>query len=208
MMSRISTLVLAVLLSGCAGHKSTVAAPAQATNWRAIITESDRVRLRDWRESFTASIAAARKAGNGLSIDREGVLLDPDAALGNAAPPAGNYQCRVIKLGTQGKSLAAYTVFPNYRCILSAEGQMMSFAKLDGIQRPVGLIFADSPNRQIFLGTMMLGDETLALQYGRDKTRDMLGTVERIGTNRWRMLLPYPHFESLMDVIELIPDHQ
>ena len=76
MMSRISIFVLAALLSGCAGHKSPVASPAQATNWRAIITEADHVRLRDWREAFTASIAAARKAGNGLSIDREGVLLD------------------------------------------------------------------------------------------------------------------------------------
>ena len=57
----------------------------------------------------------------------------------------------------------------------------------------------------IFLGTLQLGDEALALRYSRDKERDMVGVVERVGDNRWRLVLPYPHFESLLDVIELSP---
>ena len=31
----------------------------------------------------------------------------------------------------------------------------------------------------------------------------MAGVVERVGDNRWRLVLPYPRFESLLDVIEL-----
>jgi hypothetical protein len=59
--------------------------------------------------------------------------------------------------------------------------------------------------RQIFLGTLVLGDETQALQYGQDETRDVAGYVERIGANRWRLLMPSPHFESQLDVMELVP---
>ena len=58
----------------------------------------------------------------------------------------------------------------------------------------------------MFLGTLVLGDETRAMQYGRDQDRDLAGWVERIGDNRWRLILPYPHFESTLDVIELVPE--
>ena len=83
---------------------------------------------------------------------------------------------------------------------------MMSFAKLTGSQRPIGM-FLPFPGQQrmVFLGTLQLGDEQRALQYGRDRERDMAGVVERIGDNRWRLVLPYPAFESTLDVIELVP---
>ncbi len=35
--------------------------------------------------------------------------------------------------------------------------------------------------------------------------RDMAGVLERIGERRWRLVLPYPRFESLLDVVELVP---
>ena len=53
--------------------------------------------------------------------------------------------------------------------------------------------------------TLVLGDEARAMQYGRDRERDVAGYVERIGSNRWRMIMPRPHFESQMDVLELVP---
>ena len=33
----------------------------------------------------------------------------------------------------------------------------------------------------------------------------MVGMLERIGDHRWRLVLPAPHFESMLDVIELVP---
>ena len=51
----------------------------------------------------------------------------------------------------------------------------------------------------------MLGDETRALQYRQDEGRDVAGYIERIGPNRWRLLMPQPHFESRLDVMELVP---
>jgi hypothetical protein len=59
--------------------------------------------------------------------------------------------------------------------------------------------------RQVFLGTLVLGDEREARQYGQDETRDVAGYVERIAPNRWRLVLPAPAFESKLDVIELVP---
>ena len=43
------------------------------------------------------------------------------------------------------------------------------------------------------------------MQYGRDPDRDLAGWVERIGDNRWRLILPYPIYESTLDVLELVP---
>ena len=48
--------------------------------------------------------------------------------------------------------------------------------------------------RQVFLGTLVLSDERRALQYGQDETRDVAGFVERIGPNRWRLVMPQPAF--------------
>jgi len=51
----------------------------------------------------------------------------------------------------------------------------------------------------------VLGDESRALRYGRDRERNLIGLVERIGPQRWRIAFPRPAFESLLDVIELVP---
>ena len=59
--------------------------------------------------------------------------------------------------------------------------------------------------RSVFLGALVLGDEDRALQYSQDQSRDIAGFVERIGPDRWRLLMPKPHFESQLDVMELVP---
>lgn len=58
---------------------------------------------------------------------------------------------------------------------------------------------------QIFLGTLILGDETRVMQYGQDELRDVVGYVERIGPERWRIIMPKPSFELQFDVMELVP---
>jgi hypothetical protein len=57
----------------------------------------------------------------------------------------------------------------------------------------------------VLLGTMQLGDETNVLAYDRDQERDVAALLEMIGDQRWRLVFPSPHFESLTDVIELTP---
>ena len=178
---------------------------AESTDWREVATASDRARLRDWRTAFTAALDSARKAGFAGAIAREGTLLDPDAATGPVPIPNGRYKCRVIKLGGKSAAMLDFVAYPAFDCRVQQEKQLQSLAKLTGSQRHIGLLFNADPLRQMFLGTLVLGDEQRAMQYGRDPDRDLAGWVERVGERRWRLVLPYPQYESTLDVVELVP---
>jgi hypothetical protein len=193
-------------LSACnVVHSSAGMIPEWSRDWRQVATESDRKRLRDWRKSFIDALDAARRSGHSGDIAREGALLDPDAALGGGPIPNGMYACRVIKLGAKSAGMLDYVSYPAFACRIGQERDLQGFAKLTGSQRPVGLIFPGDAMRQIFLGTLVLGDEREAMQYGQDQTRDVAGYVERIGPGRWRLVMPNPAFESQTDVMELVP---
>ena len=168
-------------------------------------TIADRERLRGWRDAWMTALGKVRASGRGAALAPLGALFQPDSALAGALPPAGDYRCRVFKLGSKAPGAPDFTAYPNFDCRVEDEGEVLSFYKRSGSQRPVGLILKDSDSRGIFLGTLILGDETMAMQYGQDATRDMAGVVERIGERRWRLVLPYPAFESTLDVIELVP---
>lgn len=202
---RMGLIVACAFLPACGHARPATASTPVLLDWKRVVTSSDMDRIKSWRTAFVKALDDAKAHGNGARIAGEGALLDPDAAMGGAGPTPGDYRCRVIKLGTKSPSMPTYTVYPDFACTVADEGEVMSFAKTGGSQRPVGLIFPGDDRRQIFLGTMMLGDETRPMDYGRDSLRDMAGAVERIGPNRWRLILPYPHFESVMDVIELVP---
>ncbi|GAA4013736.1 hypothetical protein GCM10022280_10070 [Sphingomonas swuensis] len=192
----------ALLVAGCATDNAPLTPPG--TTVRAAATDGDRQRLRDWREAFTRGLAEARAAGHQPAILREGALLEPDAALGGPIPN-GTYRCRVIKLGARSPGLLPFIAYPRFNCRISTHAGVQHFAKLTGSQRQVGTILPDGVLRSVFLGTLVLGDEQRAMPYGADSERDLAGYVERIGPQRWRLILPYPRFESLIDVIELVP---
>ena len=205
-MTRFLAAAALFALAGCnvlTGPREIIAGPTY--EWRAAATGADRQRLREWRSAFTEALGKARAAGHGAAIAAEGALLDPDAAIGGVPIPNGNYRCRVIKLGAKQAGLLDYVAYPAFDCRIHQEGMLQGFAKLTGSQRPVGLIFPGDALRQVFLGTLVLGDEGRAMQYGRDPDRDVAAFVEKIGPARWRMVLPRPAFESTLDVIELVP---
>ena len=205
-MTRFLTIAASLALAGCSlltGPREII--PAPTGEWRAAATGADRARLRDWRDAFVEALGKARVGGHGAAIAAEGVLLDPDAAIGGAPIPNGDYRCRVIKLGAKQPGLLDYVAYPAFNCRVQQDGRWQGFAKLSGSQRPVGMIFPGDSMRQVFLGTLVLGDESRAMQYGRDPDRDVAAFVERIGPERWRMVLPRPAFESTLDVIELVP---
>ncbi|MFP5329734.1 MAG: DUF4893 domain-containing protein [Alphaproteobacteria bacterium] len=180
-----------------------VASPAM--DWRSVATQSDRERLRGWRTAFTQALADARASGHGTVIAKEGALLVPDAALGGGPIPNGRYRCRVIKLGGKSPGMLDYVAYPYFLCGIDQQGRLQRFVKLTGSQRQVGRIYPADPLRQVFLGTLILGDEERAMHYGFDRERDVAGFVERIGPERWRIVMPWPHFESKLDVMELVP---
>ena len=201
-------LTIAAGLTACTmrheGPASAVPLKPLAT-WRTVATRDDHVRISDWRKAWVKALAMA-KPGHQAEITAEGPLLDPDAALDRPMPPPGEYRCRTIKLGAQNTLTPDYIVFPAARCrIDAANAGTLTFAKVGGAQRPQGRLFPDTSRRAIFLGTLQLGDEPGTLRYGHDKARDLAAIVERIGERRWRMVFPNPHFESTLDVIELVP---
>jgi len=179
--------------------------PRWTSAWKEVATVKDRQRLADWRKTFIAALDAAKKGGHAADIAREGALLDPDAALGPPAVPDGLFRCRIIKIGAKTEGNLDYVAYPPFSCRVKADRSLQRFNKFGGSQRYVGLIFPDDAVRQIFLGTLVLGDETRALQYSQDELRDIAGYVERIGPNRWRLVMPKPNFESQLDVMELVP---
>ncbi len=200
------------LLAAAAFVPATLAAareevvPVKAgSDWRQVATEDDRERVRHWRDAWVDALAQANRT-EAAAIAAGGALFEPDTALPGAQPPPGDYACRTVKLGRAPPGgMLDYVDYPAFRCRIAARDGRLHFTKLTGSQRPVGTIFPDNGRRMIFLGTLMLGDETQALRYSRDSERDMIGIIERVGEHRWRLVFPRPRFESLLDVIELTP---
>lgn len=204
-----AALLLAVLLActGCSViEQPSGLIPRWTTQWKQVATENDRQRLADWRATFIDALASARNAGHSAEIAREGALLDPDSALANPGIPNGMYRCRMIKIGTKpGSTGPSYLADTPFLCRVKQSRDLQRLTKFGGQQRYVGLIFPGDSVHQVFLGTLVLGDETRALQYGQDELRDVAGYVERIAPGRWRLVMPKPHFESQFQVMELVP---
>lgn len=204
-MRRLFVIALASLSACTTVPESGQVIERAPRDWRLVATADDRGRLRDWRSAFVEGLREARAAGHAADIAQEGPLLDPDSALGGGPIPNAQYRCRVIKLGSKGDGMLPYVAYPAFTCRVRQEKELQGFAKLTGSQRQVGLIFPGDALRQVFLGTLLLGDEARMMQYGRDRERDVAGFVERIGPARWRLIMPRPHFESDIDVLELVP---
>lgn len=207
MMKAMAGIAAVAALCGCSQAQRIAAGPTAApatADWRSMATPADRARLRGWRDAWMSALPAAN-AADASKVRAQGALFNPDFALAGSMPPAGDYRCRVFKLGAKQTGLLDYVEYPYFACRIDDEGEVRSFYKQTGSQRPVGLLFADGDARAIFLGTLLLGDERAPLQYGQDAQRDMIGYVQRVGDERWRLVLPSPAFESQLDVIELIP---
>jgi hypothetical protein len=195
-------------LSACssASDERPPLASAAPTDWRSIATPHDRERLREWRTAWVEALRKVDASGQRAAIVREGALLQPDAAVEWLEPPPGDYVCRVIKMGAKQPGLLDYVSYPAFNCRIRQEEGLMSFAKLTGSQRPIGhLLPYGGQQRMVFLGTLQLGDERRSLEYGEDRDRDIAGLLERIGERRWRLVMPYPTFESTIDILELVP---
>lgn len=205
---------LLLCLSGCGARPPAVgAAPpppdalAAAPDWRRLATPADRDRLRRWYEAWTAALAEARPVA-AADLAAQGALFTIDAALDDPVPPVGAYRCRAFKLGRKSTVGTGFTAYGWFDCrITVAAGGAAQLVKLTGSQRQIGLLYRADPTRAAFLGTLMLGDELRVYGYGTDRTRDVAGWMERIGPRRWRLVMPYPAFESTLDVLELVPSN-
>jgi len=174
-------------------------------DWRGIITQQDRSRLDRIDEAWRRALDQARRSEGSGDLLSVGALIDPHAALDNPTPPSGRYRCRTVKLGHQGATGLGYVVYGWFECEITRTANGLRLVKTTGSQRPSGLLFPEDDLGMVFLGSMALGEEPRANSYGNNDERDFAGRVERIGRNRWRLVIPYPEFESTLDLIELVP---
>jgi hypothetical protein len=208
-MTRLAALSLIVALcpAGAGAHQTI------DPDWRRLATASDRTRLRQWRSAWGEALAMARRDRAGMvAIAGDPVLFDPDRTMTGAMPPVGDYDCRIVKLGHVGNNRQAYTAQDWSRCRIDPAPDhdgpgLFHLTALDGRQRPIGLLYPDTDARSVFLGALTLADER-PLDYGRDQGRDMIGLMERIGADRWRLVLPHPAYQSVLDLLELRPAGQ
>lgn len=182
---------------------------AKVQSWREAATQADHDRLRRARAAWTKAIGQARTAGHSADLAALGAMIDPDLALEGVAPPPGRYRCRTVKIGAKSPGMLDYVAYPAFDCVILADASgRLRFEKTGGSQRPKGMLWADDHRRMIFLGTMELGDEQAPMAYGSDRARDLAGILEKVGPARWRLALPWPHWESNLDLIELVPSNQ
>lgn len=175
---------------------------AERTPWKSVATSKDVERLTKWKAAFDQARQEAVAAGYASDIEMGGDLFKTDAAITGSNLPVGYYNCSVTKIGG---GFVQFVQYPKFRCHVTSEGGRRQFVKLSGSQRPVGYIYKKDNKQSVFLGTIVLGDEDKLVTYGQDEDRNEAGLVEKIGPKRWRMIFPFPHYESTMDVIDLTP---
>lgn len=210
-------LSLALLTSACAsaGGPSGPGGPPPPppppgsggvlTDWRGPITANDRDRLNRLDRAWSQALGEARRTEGSGDLASVGNLIDPDAARPGAEPPVGDYRCRTVKLGNQGRGGLGYVVYGWFDCRVERTANGLRFSKLTGSQRQTGLLFPEAADRMIFLGGLALSDEPAANSYGQNPERDIVGAWERFGDRRWRLVMPYPVFESTLDLLEVVP---
>lgn len=176
-------------------------------NWRQVVSADDASNLSRLDQAWRLARAEADDRGFADQVAALGPLVDPAAAQsGRLQPAPGTYRCRTIKLGTKGEVGLAYNAYPFFRCSVElTPGGDLILTKTTGSQRTRGLLYPDTDRRLVFVGAQAWGmDETGFPRYGQQPVRDQVGVLERIGPNRWRLVVPWPRVESKLEILELV----
>lgn len=176
-------------------------------DWREIVSATDAANLGRLDQAWRLGRAEAEDRGFAQQVEALGPLVDPNAGQASRLqPPPGSYRCRAIKLGSNSPGGLGYLEYPFFRCIIElTPGGDLVLTKTTGSQRTRGLLYPDTDRRLVFVGAQALGmDETTYPAYGDQPIRDQVGVFERIGSNRWRLVLPWPRVDSKLEILELV----
>ena len=177
-----------------------------AADWRQVVSTGDASRLGRLDQAWRFARAEAEDRGFAARVEALGPLVDPNAGLADGLQPApGDYRCRTIKLGSSGPDGPAYLDSPWVRCTVElTPGGDLVLTQSDGSRSVRGLLYPDSGRRLIFVGSRAPGpDEAGWPAYGRTPERDEVGVFERIGAQRWRLVIPWPRVEAKLEILEL-----
>ena len=181
------------------------AAPA-TDDWRKVVSNTDEGLLGRLDDAWRLARIEAEEDGYSAQVEKLGPLGDPNAArVGRSQPGPGSYRCRTIKMGTRDGGTLAYVDYPFFACRVElTPGGDLILTKTTGSQRFQGRLYPDADSRLVYVGTQAWGDERGFPAYGAQPERDQAGVVERIGENRWRVVIPWPKQESKLDLIEIV----
>lgn len=179
----------------------------QASGWRGLASSADAANLGRLDQAWRLGRAEAEDKGFASQVEALGPLVDPMAGqAGRLQPSPGTYRCRTVKLGAKAEGGLAYVAYPFFRCTVElTPGGDLILTKTTGSQRTRGLLYPDTDRRLVFIGAQAWGaDETGFPAYGAQPERDQVGVFERIGPERWRMVVPWPRVESKLEILELV----
>lgn len=176
-------------------------------DWRQVAKAADASLLGRLDQAWRLARAEAEDGGFSRQVEALGPLADPNAAqTGRIQPGSGTYRCRTIKMGrrVEGQGLA-YVEYPWFACSVElTPGGDLVLTKTTGSQRTRGLIYPDTDRRAVYVGAQAWGAEKTFPAYGDKAERDQVGVIERIGQNRWRLVLPWPKQEAKLELLEII----
>ncbi|WP_310497028.1 DUF4893 domain-containing protein [Sandarakinorhabdus sp.] len=205
-MVRAALFLCAVLaLAGCGGGDEVrpYAVVRRPDIWQNIIQESDRPRL----AGLYSAWAAIRRDVPPADLAALGAVVSDTAVRAGGFPGAGTYRCRMVRLGRRRDAPAGQPLVQVgdwQACTLRADGTMMRLVGSGDGQTLSGTLFTDN-DRLVFLGTVRLPGEMGVLPYGTDRDRSQVGALQTVGEAHWRIALPWPRWQSKLNILELVP---
>jgi hypothetical protein len=209
-------LLVAVVLT-LAGAAPVAA--AKPTSWQENATAADRKRLARLWEAWTHALAEVEASGETPALQALGPVAVPDPATMNAnaadrvatpakgpLPQPGVYACRKIRLGQQDSKTKAPRVQSGEvrPCRITMQDGTLWFEQDVGASRLGGRLFPDG-DRLVFLGTTALPGEMGMMPYAADPERNAVGALRALGPAHWRLELPWPVWQSNLDLIDITP---
>lgn len=177
---------------------------AAETTWQRAIRPEDRARLTGLWPAWTKSREQAIGDGRTAEWIAFGALTEPGAPAAGAWPTPGTYRCRLLKLGARAAGMPQIAGPRDIPCVVTADAHGLGIAAKGAAQRSAGRLYPDG-DRMVFLGAATLRGDMSTYVYGMDPDRNQVGVLERIGPSRWRLALPWPRWQSTLDVVEIVP---
>jgi hypothetical protein len=213
-MRLLMTVVLAVVLGA-----TPLLAAKPGRNWQDAAAGADRKRLARLWEAWTGALADVAAHGETPALTALGPVAVPDAGTMHANPddriasPAkgplpgpGAYLCRTIRLGQQENGAQASRVQAGepQPCRIDIQDTGLWFEQEAGSNRLAGRLYADG-DRLVFLGATALRGEMGVMPYRADPERNAVGALRALGPAHWRLELPWPSWQSTLDLVEITP---
>jgi hypothetical protein len=180
---------------------------APASDWHGVASSADASRLGRLAQAWRMARAEAEEQGFAEQVEALGPLVDPNAGQGGRLqPPPGVYRCRAIKLGSNAPGGRGYREYPFVRCTIQlTPGGDLILTGTTGSRPTRGRLYPDTDRRLVYVGAQAgEADDTRHPTYGHVPDRDQVGVFERVGSERWRLVLPWPKQDSKLEILELL----